>query len=897
MWDTRGGQRALKRFGRTIMTVATALLLYAFTTPIASLAQESLEEAPATSTDSDSNGAVLLAEEDELTSTEAPAGDHLESKRSPEGEIDSAEWTSPTNEEKTPEETGGPAADWGSSPREEGQPKDDTAVTATESAGNEAAAEQEAVDAVTLEEAPELTAMSDGSLTTGTWGTCAWSFDAKTGVLTLSPGTAGPVDEAPWKDGTISPSDLTKVLVSGTGKVVLPSYCSRLFYSFDGDECVYFDKLTEIDGSQFDTSRVNSANGMFHGCPSLKVMDVSNWSVSRLSDATSMFHGCKSLGTLDVSRWDTHSLQYMGFMFCDCPALTSLDVSGWDTSRVCIAQSSFNGCSSLKELDVSGWNTSKMELIDCLFAGCASIKTLDVSGWEVSSARQMDAMFEGCTSLRALDLSGWDTSSVSQSMSWVFAKCSSLETVSLSGWNTTSVKRMDGMFSECSSLKSLDLSGWDTSSVNDASSAFYHCSKLEEVKVGSGFTLFGSFYEIAFRDDKWQSKATGAWMTAKEIAASRTGIADTYKRDMRLDISSATIAPIAEQAYTGSAVKPTPAVKVGSKTLKSGTDYTLSYKNNTNAGTATVTVAGRGNYAGTKSVTFKIAPASISGASVSSIAEQAYTGSAVRPTPAVKLGSKTLKSGTDYTLSYKANTKAGTATVTVTGKGNYAGTKSVTFRIVQWAGASRIPVKATARYTLLKGGYMRVLVGGKKATSNSVLSISGATITGRKAGTATVYLYDKSGKQLQKKTVTVFVAHGKTYEFESSVDKNYVLDIQGKSKSNGAQMIVYKRNGGANQKYTLYLQSDGTYAIKSVNSGKYLTVEGKTDKYVQQWAWKGGTDQRWRLTVDSANRITFVNVYTNKCFDVQGGKTKNSAKMIVWQSNNGLNQKWKLNQK
>ena len=98
---------------------------------------------------------------------------------------------------------------------------------------------------------------------------------------------------------------------------------------------------------------------------------------------------------------------------------------------------------------------------------------------------------------------------------------------------------------------------------------------------------------------------------------------------------------------------------------------------------------------------------------------------------------------------------------------------------------------------------MRVLVNGKKATSNSVLSISGATITGKKAGTATVYLYDKYGKQLQKKTVTVFVAHGKTYEFESSVDKNYVLDIQGKSKSNGAQMIVWQSTNGLNQKWKL----------------------------------------------------------------------------------------------
>ena len=365
----------------------------------------------------------------------------------------------------------------------------------------------------------------------------------------------------------------------------------------------------------------------------------------------------------------------------------------------------------------------------------------------------------------------------------------------------------------------------------------------------------------------------------------------------KADVSKATVAAIAAQTYSGKAFAPTPKVTLGGRTLTKGTDYTLSYKNNTNAGTATVTIKGKGNYAGTTTTKFKIKPASISGATIAAVAEQGYTGSAIKPTPAVKVGSTALRLGTDYTLSYKDNTKVGTATVTATGKGNYAGTKSATFKIVNWSGASRIPVNATAKYTCLKDGYLRVKVDGKNAKSDGVLSISGWTLTGKKAGKTTVYLYDKGGKQVAKKTVEVFAAHGKTYEFESSVDKNYVLDIQGGSKKDGAQMIVYRRNNGKNQRYTLYLQSDGTYAIKSVNSGRYLTVEPKTNKYVQQWAWKGTKAQRWRLTVDSANRATFVNVATNKCFDVQGGKTTNSAKMIVWQSNNGLNQKWKLNQK
>ena len=81
-------------------------------------------------------------------------------------------------------------------------------------------------------------------------------------------------------------------------------------------------------------------------------------------------------------------------------------------------------------------------------------------------------------------------------------------------------------------------------------------------------------------------------------------------------------------------------------------------------------------------MTFKITAASVSSAKVAAIGAKAYTGKAIKPKPKVTLGGRTLKAGTDYELSYASNVRPGTATVKVTGKGNYAGTKKVTFRIV-----------------------------------------------------------------------------------------------------------------------------------------------------------------------------------------------------------------------
>ena len=68
---------------------------------------------------------------------------------------------------------------------------------------------------------------------------------------------------------------------------------------------------------------------------------------------------------------------------------------------------------------------------------------------------------------------------------------------------------------------------------------------------------------------------------------------------------------VKSQVYTGKALKPAVTVKYGGKTLKKGTDYTVTYSGNKAVGTATATVKGKGNYTGTKKVTFKILPPAV----------------------------------------------------------------------------------------------------------------------------------------------------------------------------------------------------------------------------------------------------------------------------------------------
>lgn len=81
--------------------------------------------------------------------------------------------------------------------------------------------------------------------------------------------------------------------------------------------------------------------------------------------------------------------------------------------------------------------------------------------------------------------------------------------------------------------------------------------------------------------------------------------------DIRLAalVKNASIAGVATKTYTGKPITPTPTVKCGSTKLKNGTDYTLSYKNNVNAGKAMVVVKGKGSYTGSISKAFTIAKA------------------------------------------------------------------------------------------------------------------------------------------------------------------------------------------------------------------------------------------------------------------------------------------------
>lgn len=160
------------------------------------------------------------------------------------------------------------------------------------------------------------------------------------------------------------------------------------------------------------------------------------------------------------------------------------------------------------------------------------------------------------------------------------------------------------------------------------------------------------------------------------------------------DIGKAVIAAIAPVTYNGAPQTPQPAVTYSGATLTKDTDYTVTYTNNTNAGSAAVTVAGKGNYTGTLSKSFTISPKALADSMISWDSADAiiYDKTAKTPAYTVTDGSKALVKGKDYSEKFTNNVNAGSgAALTITGAGNYTGTAAKTFAIQKASLADRKP--------------------------------------------------------------------------------------------------------------------------------------------------------------------------------------------------------------
>ena len=172
--------------------------------------------------------------------------------------------------------------------------------------------------------------------------------------------------------------------------------------------------------------------------------------------------------------------------------------------------------------------------------------------------------------------------------------------------------------------------------------------------------------------------------------------------------------PLDGFVYDGKAKTPqVKSVLLWNDTLTLGTEYTVAFEKNVNAGTAYINICGIEPYSGCKIINFKINGIELK-PTIAAIENVTYTGHAQTPEIQVYNGDSLLAT-TDYSIEYKDNINSGTATVVVTMKGNYSGSASKTFKIEkatpeisQNPKASDVVVGETLASSVLSGGYANV---------------------------------------------------------------------------------------------------------------------------------------------------------------------------------------------
>lgn len=154
----------------------------------------------------------------------------------------------------------------------------------------------------------------------------------------------------------------------------------------------------------------------------------------------------------------------------------------------------------------------------------------------------------------------------------------------------------------------------------------------------------------------------------------------------RFYLANANVSVTSPYTFNGNPQTPAVSVTLDGRPLVEGTHFTITATDNTDAGQASFTITAtdvtNNPFYGTSTRSFTIAPLPIADVSVTPIPDQTFTGTAISPVPTLTFNSTNLTQNTDFTIgAWQNNLNVGTASATVTGIGNFSGTRTVNFNI------------------------------------------------------------------------------------------------------------------------------------------------------------------------------------------------------------------------
>ncbi len=366
----------------------------------------------------------------------------------------------------------------------------------------------------------------------------------------------------------------------------------------------------------------------------------------------SAFYGCKNLESADIGN----NIMLIGAgAFTGCDKLTEIYIPDTVTN---IEMEAFKNCSALHTVRMS----PNVDYIPReAFYNCKELSTFT---WDSDSKLVGRLAFGNCVKLVDFDFVNVEKLYVNSFLGSGVNVVQLGETENEASRTPLTTVEVQS-FMDCDNLATLGVGGNVTTIKTQA---FANCENLETAVIADSVT------EIAADAFDGCDKLT--------IYCSENSYAHTYAQTQGIRVSTLVIAPIPNQTYTGFEIKPEITVSASGDTLDKNIDFSVSYANNINVGNADVNVKGLGDFRMFASkAKFTIVTKNISAVTVSPISDQPYTGSAVTPDLTVTDGLKILNEGKDYTVTFSNNVNEGTATVKITGIGNYSGTATADFVI------------------------------------------------------------------------------------------------------------------------------------------------------------------------------------------------------------------------
>lgn len=376
--------------------------------------------------------------------------------------------------------------------------------------------------------------------------------------------------------------------IHGNAGMNMPEQC---FYDVPNIESVVISGAVDVPRDMFGKctglKKVTLKNGVrsigedaFRDCSSLEGVIFENTVLEKISDGA--FWGCSALSSIalpdSVTEIERNAFFETGLRNIQLPEKLTL-----------IGGGAFCNCKNLKQVQLP---PQLKELGEGAFFNCENLAQIQLP----SQLNKLGTdAFRDCTSLDKIDIP---------------AGLKQIESATFCNTGLTSVTLHEGLtkiedwaFHDCLKLKKIRIPKSVTDIGELALGIRYNMGNGAEEVIPGGFTVEGYTGSAAERYVKRMHQSENLYhVFFKDVKFVSIG----GQTAAVTNISKTKISALKTRAFTGKPLTQALTITYGGKKLVNGRDYTLTWKNNKNIGTASVTIKGKGKYNGSVTKKFRI---------------------------------------------------------------------------------------------------------------------------------------------------------------------------------------------------------------------------------------------------------------------------------------------------